>query len=428
MSTFIHKLGGSIIGNPRLLENVMKSIRFENGNIPNILVVSALNHSSDKSTGTTSLLSSVRRTGTLHEKVELVKSLHHNYNKVYEYFGESISDKTVSIIEDALFKGSNEETIEAGELASAQMVSDILTSRGIVVKQSRLPYTFKGRDVLFANQITRRGAIETLRSECRIPTVTTVMPGFFHVGSRGTLNTIGRGYSDVTGALAASVFSGRSYYVWKESVGVFTTHPGNYPNAKRIPSLSLNEARELTAFGNDVLHPLTSDFLADMDLDVIIKDADTERACDTEVLINRIEYGDISVPKMTAIASKSRLCIIDYKLAVPGSDLRFPFHPILLNVNRASVSALLTEESYAFLPAKVPSNFTVRKNRSVIACVGQGLRGSVGVASEITGTLAAENINVEMLSQGPDEISVAIVVATADERKAVESLEARFLA
>ena len=358
----------------------------------------------------------------------MVRTLHRNYDKVYQHFGQSISDKTVSIIEDALFKGTNEETIEAGELASAQLVSDILASKGVAVKQTRFPRTFKGRDVLFANPVTRRGAIETLRSECRTPTVTTVMPGFFHVGSSGTLKAIGRGYSDVTGALAASVFSGRSYYVWKESGGVFTTHPGYYPQAKRVHSLSLSEARELTAFGNDVLHPLTSDFLADMDLDLAIKDADRERACDTEVQITPMEYGKIAAPKMTAIASKSKLCIIDYKLAVPGSDLRFPFHPILLNVNRASVSALLTEESYAILPAKVPCNFTVRKNRSVIACVGRGLRGSVGVASEITGTLAAENINVEMLSQGPDEISVAIVVATADERKAVKSLEARFLA
>lgn len=428
MSTFVHKLGGSIIGNPRLLENVIKSIRFDIASTPNVLVVSALNPSSDKSAGTTSLLSSVRRTGSLHDKVEVVRTLHRNYGKVYEHFGLSISDKTVSIIEDALFKGSNEETIEAGELASAQMVSDILASKGVSVEQTRLPITFKGRDVLFANPVTRRGAIETLRAECKTPSLTTVMPGFFHVGSNGTLKAIGRGYSDVTGALAACIFSGKSYYVWKESGGVFTTHPGYYPKAKRVSSLSLNEARELTAFGNDVLHPLTSDFMMDMDIELAIKDADTNRACDTEVQITPMEYGKAAAPKITAIASRSRLCIIDYKLAVPGADLRFPFHPILLNVNRASVSALLTEESYAFLPAKVPCNFTVRKNRSVIACVGRGLRGSIGVASEITGTLAAENINVEMLSQGPDEISVAIVVATADERKAVKSLEARFMA
>lgn len=428
MRAAVHKLGGSIMGNGRLLKNVLNAVDLSEPEVTNVFVVSALNSSQDKSDGTTTLLSKVRRTGSIQEKIEAVKTLTSNYNSVYEHFGMTLSSRCQSILEEAFFKPTRDETVEAGELASSQMLVDIISGRGSVAAEARLPRTFKGKDVLFANPISRRGAVETFRSEFRPPDGTTVMPGFFHVGTRGTINAIGRGYSDVTGAIAASIYPAISYSVWKESGGVFSTHPSYYPKAKPVPLLTLAEARELTAFGNQVLHPLTAEFLSERPMKVLVRDAETDRGCDTVVETDPISYTTADAPRITAIASKSRLCIIDYKLAFPGSDLRFPFHPILLNVNRASVSALLSEDDYTFVPAKAPSSFSVRENRSVVACVGKGLRGSVGIASEIMGVLAKAGINVEMISQGSDEVCVAVAVRTDQERAAVGSLEDHFLA
>jgi aspartokinase len=54
------------------------------------------------------------------------------------------------------------------------------------------------------------------------------------------------------------------------------------------------------------------------------------------------------------------------------------------------------------------------------------MQGVIGMAGRIMMVLADAGVNVEMISQGPDEVCIAVVVATHSERKAVESLEKYF--
>lgn len=69
-------------------------------------------------------------------------------------------------------------------------------------------------------------------------------------------------------------------------------------------------------------------------------------------------------------------------------------------------------------------DITIDKNISKVSIVGIGMRSHSGVAAKCFDVLAKEKINVEMISTS--EISISVVVATKDGKKALAALHKEF--
>ena len=63
---------------------------------------------------------------------------------------------------------------------------------------------------------------------------------------------------------------------------------------------------------------------------------------------------------------------------------------------------------------------------AVVALIGSGMRGAVGVASRVFGSVARNGINVVMITQGSSELNLAFVVMDADCESAVRTLHDEF--
>jgi aspartate kinase len=61
------------------------------------------------------------------------------------------------------------------------------------------------------------------------------------------------------------------------------------------------------------------------------------------------------------------------------------------------------------------------KNMAILSLVGRYMRHLVGISGRMFSTLAAANINIEMISQGANEINISCVI---EEKKAVRALRA----
>ena len=64
---------------------------------------------------------------------------------------------------------------------------------------------------------------------------------------------------------------------------------------------------------------------------------------------------------------------------------------------------------------------SILKDMAILSLVGKEMRNRVGTASEMFAVLAANGVNIEMISQGASEINISCVI---EEEKAVIALRA----
>lgn len=69
---------------------------------------------------------------------------------------------------------------------------------------------------------------------------------------KSLLRCVGRGYSDLCGAMCAAGLTAIEYQIWKEVEGIFTADPRKVPSARVLATVTAEEAAELTFFGSEV--------------------------------------------------------------------------------------------------------------------------------------------------------------------------------
>jgi len=78
------------------------------------------------------------------------------------------------------------------------------------------------------------------------------------------------------------------------------------------------------------------------------------------------------------------------------------------------------------LLGKIIKKLDVTTDVAIIALIGSGMRGTVGVASKIFGAIEKNKINVSMITQGSSELNLAFVVKNSDTNAAVRALHNSF--
>lgn len=72
------------------------------------------------------------------------------------------------------------------------------------------------------------------------------------------------------------------------------------------------------------------------------------------------------------------------------------------------------------------SKVTIGKNMTIICVVGKGLKYLIGISGKIFQTIAEQNVNIEMISQGASKISIGFVVKDNVFEKCVKGLHKSF--
>ena len=73
-----------------------------------------------------------------------------------------------------------------------------------------------------------------------------------------------------------------------------------------------------------------------------------------------------------------------------------------------------------------PEDVFVERGLSLIMVVGEGMRHTVGLAARATGALAGAEVNIEMINQGSNEVSMMFGVKSTDMAAAVQALYEEF--
>ncbi len=266
--------------------------------------------------------------------------------------------------------------------------------------------------------------------------------GFQGLDGAGNITTLGRGGSDTTAVALAAALGADVCEIFTDVDGVYTTDPNICPKARKMEAVSYEEMLEMASLGAKVLEIRAVEFAKKFNVPIHVrstfsKERGTMVVAETKdmekVLVSGVAYNKNEarvtikkVPDQPGIAASifqpvfesgiivdmivqntSEDGITDLTFTVPKSD----FLKTMKLVSRVA------EEIKA---EKVLGDEDIAK----VSVIGVGMRTHAGVAMKMFETLAAENINVMMISTS--EIKVSCVIEEKYTELAVRVLHKAF--
>ena len=276
---------------------------------------------------------------------------------------------------------------------------------------------------------------ESLSEIDSIPIIT----GFIGKNEEGQITTLGRGGSDYTAAIIGSALDAEEIQVWTDVDGMMTSDPRVVKEAKTIPEISFNEAAELVTFGARVLHPKTilpavkknipvkvlNSFNPAAKGTTIVKECENCQGIVRAISLNKniTLFNVTSTRMLLAYGFLARLFEVFNKHKVPVDMLATSEVSVSLTVDSKNNGQGLKEIESEL---KGIGDVAVEKGKSIICIVGNGMKEAPGAIAKIFDTVAKNNINIDMISQGASEINLGFIVDGKDDEKAVQCLHKEF--
>jgi aspartate kinase len=270
-----------------------------------------------------------------------------------------------------------------------------------------------------------------------------VVAGFQGVDPDGNITTLGRGGSDTTAVALAAALKADECQIYTDVDGVYTTDPRVVDKARRLDTITFEEMLEMASLGSKVLQIRSVEFAGKYNVPLRVLSSFQEGP---GTLITVDDEVDMEKPVISGIAftrDEAKLTIrnapdhpgIAYKILGPIGDANIEVDMIVQNVgaqgatdftftvhrNDFAKAKKILEKTAADLGAgEVTGDDKIAK----ISLVGVGMRSHAGVASKMFETLAAESVNIEMISTS--EIKISVVVAEKYLELAVRALHSAF--
>lgn len=272
--------------------------------------------------------------------------------------------------------------------------------------------------------------VKPLLDRHRVP----VMGGFIGSTREGISTTIGRGGSDFTAAIVGAGLDAKRIEIWTDVDGMMTTDPSLCTEARRIKTISFEEAAELAYFGAKVLHPATLLPAIQKNIPVLVLNSRNPKNEGTRITASAPKSKSV----FKAIAAKKRITVVDIvatRMLMAHGFLKSIFEvfanhrcPVdMVSTSEVSVSVTVdSNESIAAIAADLSKLADVKyEGRKAIVClVGENIRSTPGIAAKVF--TAISDVNIQMISQGASEINISFVVDEADVPRVVSRLHEVF--
>lgn len=273
--------------------------------------------------------------------------------------------------------------------------------------------------------------------------VSPVVTGFIGQDENGVITTLGRGGSDYTATILASALEADEVWIWKDVDGIMTADPKLISNAKTIPTLSYAEVMEMAYFGAKVLHPLTVTPVQEKRIPIRIRNA--YNPSNPGTIIKEKGDGAKKVKAVTAIKDMSIITTGGAGMVGVPSVVARVFSTLAANdinvtmISQSSSQANLSivvktaelEKALKALKVEFRNGDLIRDIHTipkvaVIAIVGEGMRGTKGIAAKTFSAVAEAGVNILTIAQGSSELNISFAVLEEDMKKAVEAIHRAF--
>ena len=273
--------------------------------------------------------------------------------------------------------------------------------------------------------------------------VIPVVAGFAGADQHDHTTTFGRGGSDYTATIIASCIDADEIWLMSDVEGMMTADPKLIKNAKLLKQVSYSEAIEMARFGAKQIHPRTFEPLLSKNIPMRIRSSFDVNNQGTLVTL---PHSQSKIP-VKCVAAIRKVGLLDLTggilFAGPGAAAKIFSVLAKNNINAMMVSSNPSESSITIVVKKEDLHraenaleidllgTTLKKietipNVAIIAVIGSGMRGKVGIASRVFLAAQKSNSNVMMIAQGSSELNLAFVVKDNDCKAVVTSLHNEF--
>ncbi len=339
-----------------------------------------------------------------------------------------------------------DEAIAVGERLSALIVCEHLRSRGLNAEAVNAAQAIV-TDAVFNNasplmDATREKAQARLLPILRVSGI-PVVTGFNGATVDGWPTTLGRGGSDFSASILAAALDATELWIWTDVDGIMTADPRLVPDAKILDEITYSEAAELAWAGAKVLHPRTIAPLVEHGIPVWSKNSFAPEKPGTRI-VPKLTAGNSGAKAVTSMANVALVSLEPASAAVSGVHLMARSLDALdrVNVEILALSSSSYRQSFCFLVrndeieksveaiqvalslefAHGYVNIAVDRNVGLLAVVGEGMRGTQGLAGRIFTAISREKVNVIAIAQGSSELTISIAVRRDGLEKAVRAV------
>ena len=271
---------------------------------------------------------------------------------------------------------------------------------------------------------------------------TPVVGGAQGVSGDRNVTFLGRGGSDTTAVALAHALDADSCELYTDVPGVFSADPRLVPDARRMSTVSFEEMLEMTACGCPKPAMRSVEFARTWGVRLHIRSAFTwepgtwvqEEDPSMEQAIVSAVVHDTSeakvtvtgVPDQPGIAARLFRLLADADVNVDMIVQNTSDHGVTDISFTVPHEDLATSEEITTTLAKEIAATGVTSDHGIarVSLVGAGMKSNPGVAAKTFETLAAEGINIEMISTSA--IRISCIVREAQIEQAVQALHAAF--
>ncbi|WP_346869485.1 aspartate kinase [Clostridium sp. UBA5119] len=256
-----------------------------------------------------------------------------------------------------------------------------------------------------------------------------VVAGFQGISEEGSITTIGRGGSDVTGAILGAALKAKEVQIYTDVDGIMTADPRIVSKASLIESISYDEVFQFADQGAKVIHPRAVEISRKYNIPLVIKNtlSDCEGTTissygeDNERIITGITHMSNRVQIRINGGSKEHCNNIFHILA--ENEISIDLISVFTNDKIFTISEVDLEQ-FKNIAANYEIDYQYTESCSKISIIGSKMRGIPGVMSRILKAL--EEGNIDILQTADSHTTIWCLVESNKVKDAINLLHNEF--
>ncbi len=248
----------------------------------------------------------------------------------------------------------------------------------------------------------------------------SIIPGYYGITLKGDIAVLSRGGSDLTGGEVAYAVDAACYENWTDTDGVYQADPRLIPEASVIPELTYKEIRLLSSKGFNVFHFDAMVSCKNKNIPINIRNTNNPSAPGTMIVGSRIPGETvIGVARLDGIAYvyiekdmigetigfTKELLDIFKDFGINTHHYPSDMDDITVIVDQQDLEGKGGELTNIITTTLSPNLIDIRYDLSLLSPVGIGMKNTPGVLARASNALYGKSINIEIVDQGPSQIS-----------------------
>lgn len=333
-------------------------------------------------------------------------------------------------------KHSPEYIVSRGEWLTAHLMAEYLG----------VPFVDAADVVVFHHD----GKVDMERTAARLRDVMVregafVLPGFYGATVDGQIKLFQRGGGDITGAILARCVDAGLYENWTDVSGFLSADPRIVESPRSIRRITFDEMRELSYMGASVLQEEAIFPVREVNIPIQIKN--TNRPADEGTIIRENAEPGVDEHLITGIAGKRDFVSVHVKKAHMSNEVGlvrrtlsiFEHYGVSVEHIPTGVDSFSVvvagddvRESVYSIIADIrrevePDDIALSDGLALLSVVGRNMSKRSGTSGKIFGALGDAGINIRMITQSSQEISIIMGVNNVDFDRAVRCIYDRFV-